>query len=840
MTSKKNTNTKRKVQLPRVADLRRELAACKQAVEALQESIKSYHALFNMMAGCAYCRMLFEDGKPNDFIYIMVNQAFETQMGQKDVCGKKATEVAPDIHETTPQIFEIYGRVATTGQPEHFEMFLDASQMWASVSVYCPTPEHFVAVFDPISDNKQAEALAQESEARYRAVFEHSFDGIMLTGPDGLVFAANPEACRMLGYTEPEICVLGRSVIIADPSAPYFLAALEERRRTGHFRGELTFRRADGSTFPVEISSSIFPGPNGEKRTSIIFHDITQRQQIEAALRESESRFREVLENSLDASYKRNLLTDAYDYLSPVFTRISGYTPDQMQAFTIEAVLNLIHPDDLAETDRVLSESLACAAGTAHRLEYRFKHKDGQYRWFHDRFVIMCDARGHPVARIGSVGDITERKQMEDALRVSRDYLQAVLNDANAAIFVHDAETGQVLDVNQRMCELYGYTYEEARQASIADFSQNQAPYTEMNAMAWLQRAREVGPQTFEWRAKRKDGQLFWVEVGIRFAIFGQDARFVVTVRDISDRKRIDEALYKSERRYRLLANHANDVIWTMALGGQFTYVSPSVFQLRGFTADEAMQQPLEESVCPASFTTMQEELHRALAESSGNQRYPSRYFDVEQPCKDGTTVWTEVTVRLIFDEAERPLEFVGVSRDITERKRLQNELHQRAITDELTGVFNRRQFLELARTELKRSIRLKRPMTIAMIDIDRFKDINDTYGHDMGDQALLAFARICQRNVREIDVFARYGGDEFALLLPETGKEQAYTMIERIRLALASDPVNLSGQWVSITSSSGAAVLASVDETLEMLLKHADHALYQAKGAGRNRTVIY
>ena len=138
---------------------------------------------------------------------------------------------------------------------------------------------------------------------------------------------------------------------------------------------------------------------------------------MESALRQSEASFREVLENSLDASYKRNLVTNSYVYLSPVFTRISGYTPEEMKTLPVESVLALMHPDDLPEINRVLAESMAESTGKPYQLEYRFKHKDGQYRWFLDQFTNFSDSTGHPIARIGSVADITLRKQLEESIR---------------------------------------------------------------------------------------------------------------------------------------------------------------------------------------------------------------------------------------------------------------------------------------------------------------------------------------------------------------------------------------------------------------------------------------
>jgi PAS domain S-box-containing protein len=133
----------------------------------------------------------------------------------------------------------------------------------------------------------------------------------------------------------------------------------------------------------------------------------------ERRLQESESRLREVLENSLDASYKRNLQTKSYDYLSPVFSRISGYTPDEMNTLSIETMKTLIHPDDQAGVERVFSESKSGDAGSGYHMEYRFRHKKGHYIWLHNQFTLMRDASGQPLASIGIVRDITDRKRDE-------------------------------------------------------------------------------------------------------------------------------------------------------------------------------------------------------------------------------------------------------------------------------------------------------------------------------------------------------------------------------------------------------------------------------------------
>jgi PAS domain S-box-containing protein len=172
---------------------------------ALQEKEERYRSLFeNMAEGFAYCRMIFEDNRPTDFIYLSVNSAFEKLTGLKNVKGKKVSEVIPGIREADPELFEIYSRVSLTGKPERFEMFVEALKMWFSISVYCPAREFFVAVFDVITDRKQAEGLLLESENKFRSLAEKSLTGIYLI-QDGIFRYVNPMLAGIFGYTVDEL-----------------------------------------------------------------------------------------------------------------------------------------------------------------------------------------------------------------------------------------------------------------------------------------------------------------------------------------------------------------------------------------------------------------------------------------------------------------------------------------------------------------------------------------------------------------------------------------------------------------------------------------------------------
>jgi len=193
----------------------------------------------------------------------------------------------------------------------------------------------------------------------------------------------------------------------------------------------------------------------------------------------------------------------------------------------------------------------------------------------------------------------------------------------------------------------------------------------------------------------------------------------------------------------------------------------------------------------------------------------------------------------LIYDRRKRLLGRTLVLSDVTAQERLFKALEAQATTDGLTGVLNRRHFLELVRREIARAKRYRRPFSVMIMDLDHFKQVNDVHGHEAGDQALRAVALICRARLRESDLFARFGGEEFVFLLPETPPDEALALAERLCTRIASAPLLIRGAEIGLTVSFGVAGVQD-PETVDWdaLLKQADQALDEAKSMGRNRAV--
>ncbi len=204
---------------------------------------------------------------------------------------------------------------------------------------------------------------------------------------------------------------------------------------------------------------------------------------------------------------------------------------------------------------------------------------------------------------------------------------------------------------------------------------------------------------------------------------------------------------------------------------------------------------------------------------------------------KNGELYHEELTIASVKNSRGEITNFIGIKENISKRKGTEQMLHKLASTDSLTGLFNRRVFLERLTQESERISRLGGVAALLMLDLDFFKHINDTYGHSVGDDVLKKFAEVLQKNSRAIDVPARLGGEEFALLLPSTGREEAMAVAERLRKQVSEIEMDHPKGMVRITVSIGVAALCEGDTTSKTVFNYADSAMYTAKHSGRNQT---
>jgi two-component system, cell cycle response regulator len=293
------------------------------------------------------------------------------------------------------------------------------------------------------------------------------------------------------------------------------------------------------------------------------------------------------------------------------------------------------------------------------------------------------------------------------------------------------------------------------------------------------------------------------------------------------------ELLALRERRLSAFVNALPNLSFILDEQGRYLEVMANETSLLAARPDELIGRLIADVLPPMETAKILDAIRQTI------QTGKITVMEYKIPVVGGRENWFEGRIALMEKGDGGNGKVVFIASDITERVQLYQEVKRLANQDVLTGCFNRRYFMELAEQEIQRSMRYKRPLSLLMIDIDHFKNVNDRYGHQIGDQVLCNLVLLCQKQLRNVDTLGRYGGEEFVVLMPETASEGAMVASERLLGKIEKMKINTSAGSLSITVSMGLACLdRGFDEThtLDTLIQSADKALYAAKDAGRNR----
>ncbi len=314
-------------------------------------------------------------------------------------------------------------------------------------------------------------------------------------------------------------------------------------------------------------------------------------------------------------------------------------------------------------------------------------------------------------------------------------------------------------------------------------------------------------------------------------------SRVFVTAVDITEKKRLEATLRESRQRLEAIIDTAYDAIITVGADHRIRFMNGAALRMFGWQPQEILNRPLDMLLPPATRGQ-----HQAFVDSF--RQSPSRARGMHERAqirgvrRTGEEFAVQISIAKV--QLESGIEMTAIVRDVSENARLMAELHATAFSDSLTGLASRRRFNEALDSEIKRARRHAHPLSVLTIDIDHFKRINDTHGHPAGDVVLGAVGRLIGRTVRTTDIAARVGGEEFAVLLPETGTDGALLLAERIRAAVEElSLTDRRGAPLPISVSLGVASMDPASATAEELLSEADRALYAAKRSGRNRVEL-
>ncbi len=325
--------------------------------------------------------------------------------------------------------------------------------------------------------------------------------------------------------------------------------------------------------------------------------------------------------------------------------------------------------------------------------------------------------------------------------------------------------------------------------------------------------------------ARRKDGSEFPVEVSLGRLVTESGVLITSTICDITTRKRAEADLEAAEERFRLAFEHAPIGMAIVAPDGRFMRVNRALCEMTGYPRRALLRYTLDDITHPDDIELDREQVGSLLAGRVRSYRIEKRHVNVS-----GDTLWVTLSVSLVRDGNGHPLHFIVQVEDISGRKLMEERLRRLAEYDPLTGVRNRRQFEHDLALALRACRRRGEQAALLMIDLDGFKAVNDTYGHNVGDDVLRAVASAIRKRLRETDIVARLGGDEFVVLLPHDSAAKAASVAEDLRRCLAAVTVDAGGTPVTIGASIGVAHIDQDTAGREAALAAADRAMYAHK----------
>ena len=614
---------------------------------------------------------------------------------------------------------------------------------------------------------------------------------------------------------------------------PHVLQRTEEALSEGGTttnKAEYRFRHADGSWRWVESVGTYLLDDPAVGGVVVTTRDITDRKEAEERLREAEERYRTLVETIPAMTYIQEIKdgTSATIYVSPQVEDIVGYTPEECTA-TPDLWKKILHPED---RDRVLAEDRhSHETGKPFAMEYRQFARDGAVVWLRDEAMLVKDREGEPLYWLGVQVDISERKRAEEALKEAEDRYHTLVEQIPAVTYIDKATDGpdEPIYTSPQIETLLGYTPEEWLEGRL--WPERLHPEDKERILAADERFEVGGDESFseEYRLIARDGSVVWVreDAVLLRNEEGEPLCFQGIILDITDQKMAEEALRGSEERLLALADAAFEGI-LINDQGVILEANRALTDMFGYEVSEVIGRSTVEFVVPE---------HRDLVKqkiASGSEEP----YEVTGVRKDGTLLNLEVRGRA-YNYRGRRVRIVAI-RDITDRKAAEKRLEYWAFHDSLTDLPNRQLLLDrlghaLRRTRRRRDLRV----AVLLMDLDDFKDVNDSLGHGPGDMLLVAVAERLRGCLRPEDTLARFGGDEFVVLLEDVeDPSEAVRVAERI-VDEVSDPFVLEGRELYVSFSIGIAQGNARTKSPLDLLRDADTAMYRAKSEHADHRVF-
>jgi diguanylate cyclase (GGDEF)-like protein/PAS domain S-box-containing protein len=429
--------------------------------------------------------------------------------------------------------------------------------------------------------------------------------------------------------------------------------------------------------------------------------------------------------------------------------------------------------------------------------------------------------------------NITDRRKKDKEIEFVKNRMELVWNSTTDIIYTID-ENADFIKVNQAFTEVLGWTEEELFNDKSITIIPDGYWDDIRKILAHLREGESIASHTA--RRVCKGGKL--VDVLASYSpIYDESGKWcgaVVIYKDVTIQQQVQDQLKESEEKYRLIAEHSSDLIKVLDLEGTVLYASPSHQHILNIDPEHYLNK---------SFKTFlhQEDMYKIdLLINKIIHSEDSSSIEIRAAKKNGDWVWIDSVGTPVFDDDGKMVQIITEGRDISERKLYEEKLRKLALYDHLTGLPNRTLFISKLKEAMDEARRTQTKLAVLFMDLDKFKWVNDTMGHDIGDQLLVGFSKRVQTCLRDEDVMARLAGDEFVILVPGLIEEEEIVVIAERIMKCLQEKWEFDDQRFATTSSMGIAFYPPYDQNYKEVIKYADEALYEAKENGRNNFHIH
>jgi diguanylate cyclase (GGDEF)-like protein/PAS domain S-box-containing protein len=693
--------------------------------------------------------------------------------------------------------------------------------------------------FSDITLRRAAQAAVQDSERRYRLLAENATDIIVWCDLDTTRRYVSPAMKTILGHDADESVGTRPLDYVHPEDAPAYRAVLDDltQGKTDRALTRQRYRHRDGSWVWLENSFNLMRDAETGKPTGYVatLRDVTAGKAVEAALQASEERLALALDSGSDGLWDWDVATGEA-WFSDRWYAMLGYASGDL-ASDLSSWTRLAHPAD-AEAATVLLREHLKGRTPAYECELRLLRKDGRYGWVLVRGkVVSRGGEGRALRMVGTQIDVDARKRAELALAESEARYRALSDALPQMVWVMCPEDGRATYTNKPFRAYYGSDGTTRRER----LDRNHPDDAERMERAWDRALADGCMYEVEGRLRRRDGVYRWHKVLMlpiqqRQGISG----WIGTALDIHDSVEARHRLEETAGLLRLAQDAAGASVWEWDLTTGLVRLSSHNPCMHGLMAPEGAGQhtAIVLSAEEWDFVVHPDDLDFAKAAVERAVDARTTYVaEFRVRASDGGGFrWAQSFGRIVYDEvSDRPVRIVGLTLDITDRKRTEQRLFHLARHDPLTDLPNRSLFRERLEQELSEARSEGRKLALFYLDLDRFKQVNDELGHHAGDALLVEVSTRLRAALRAEDTLARLGGDEFAVLRTNLLCRKDAAMLAERLIAAVGRPFVFEEREIAVGLSIGITLMPDHGLDHDAVFRRADASLYSAKAAGRN-----